>query len=347
VLDHLIGPSARLAAAWAADLGNDVPAREDWDIPNLTQYLGPIQGADEVREEYYERLQRALTAKTGQEPSGSGPEYLLADLTAAARRAAEKDTTEVFRMLARLHLPVYLTTCPDDALFDALKRSIDARPKPADATAERGPFRQVCNWLRKPPEPEPPADRPADPPAPSPPPADPPAPRLPIPAWPVDHLTPPPPARDRPLVCHLGGHLSDPPSVLLNEDHYLRFLVRMAVTSSHCRPSVLAAQFLNTDLLFLGFRLDDVAFRTFVEVFMSLEWVQNRRGSKKEGRGFDVAVQLDPDAAATASAERVQQHIERLFNPESNPRDNPVNIRIYWDGLRSFLRELDKRCPTL
>ena len=129
--------------------------------------------------------------------------------------------------------------------------------------------------------------------------------------------------------------------MLVTEEDYFRFLVRMAVANSHCPPSVLNDPLQQSDLLFLGFRLDDLAFRTFVELFLQLESVRNRPRNK----GFDVAVQLDPRDIAAASAAQVQEYVERLFARQDDDMDLRVNIRIYWQGLPTFLDELYDRWP--
>jgi len=320
VLAHLVGSAKNLVDHWAAELEQPVPPGADWDVPRLAQRV-VTQGADTVRKKYVKALQRALAAETGRPKSGDGAAALLADLTAAAEAAAVNNVTDVYALLARLRLPAYLTTCPDDAMYEALRRRIG--PAPAGTPDEEwGPVRQVCNWLGGQPQT---------------------AEGVTVKGWPAEPVGLPLPTPDRPLVCHLGGHLSKPSSVLVSEDDYFRFLVRMAVASSRGDPTVLDEQISKSDLLFLGFRLDDLAFRTFVEVFVGQERVQNRL---RADDGFDVAVQLDPDDAAAASARDVQEYVERLFKRHDRSRNYRVEIMIYWQGLPAFLNDLYNQCPT-
>jgi hypothetical protein len=143
------------------------------------------------------------------------------------------------------------------------------------------------------------------------------------------------PSPERPLVCHLFGHLSDPKSVVLSEDDYFKFLVGISNETAENRASSLVnrrrlghvdARLGQSGLLFLGFRLDDWDFRAFLHFFL------NREAAKTRGKVLDVAVQLDPEDGRYSDPDLVRRYLERLFAQ--------TNIELYWGTTQEFLEEL-------
>ena len=96
------------------------------------------------------------------------------------------------------------------------------------------------------------------------------------------------PSSMNPVVYHMHGHLTIPPSLVLTEDDYLEFLVRFSSEKRELfMPSEIRNSFAITTLLFIGYGLADwnsrVLFRSIVELM---------------GVGMkSIAVQLAPPAA--------------------------------------------------
>jgi hypothetical protein len=123
--------------------------------------------------------------------------------------------------LARLPLPIYITTNYDESMLAAL------------AAAGKDPRREICRWNRSPAlaeEPSPFAD----------------AGYTPTPA--------------NPLVFHLHGRLGLPESLVLTEDDYLDFLVAIS-RDPGLLPHPIQRALASTSLLFVGYRLADWDFR--------------------------------------------------------------------------------------
>ena len=91
-------------------------------------------------------------------------------------------------------------------------------------------------------------------------------------------------------------------------------------------PPVIQAAMTNTSLMFLGFQLDDWAFRIFFRSIMDLQ------GSGRRSNYAHIAVQVDPDELRNRDPRRARQYVEEYFQDDS--------ISIYWGQSDDFLREV-------
>lgn len=149
--------------------------------------------------------------------------YLAAELGYPRR---DGDTPNTLDLLARLNLPIYVTTSP----FDLLERAI--------AGHGRRPRTQVCFWRGA--EPLRWADA----------------------GHKTDYAFTPSVAE--PLVYHMFGLEAYPESVVLSEDDYLDFLTAIAKDTSPTRPIVplyLRQAITQSTLILMGYRLRDADFR--------------------------------------------------------------------------------------
>jgi hypothetical protein len=126
-------------------------------------------------------------------------------------------------VLARLPLPIYITTNYDNLLM----RALEAQGKNAR--------RELCRWYDSSKE------------------------SGAVPASLSDPEDASTPDKDHPLVFHLHGHEEVPDSLVLSEDDYLDFLI--AITRGRVLPPLVEKALTSTTLLFIGYRLADVNFR--------------------------------------------------------------------------------------
>ena len=135
----------------------------------------------------------------------------------------------------------------------------------------------------------------------------------------------------RPLVYHLFGRLGEPDSLVLTEDDYFDYLI--GVTSNNdLIPEAVRLALTDTSLLFLGFRLDDWAFRV---LFRS---IVRREGGSRRRRYAHVAVQIDPEEGRFLEPERARRYLQTYFQGD--------DIRIYWGRTEDFVRELLAHWPA-
>ena len=136
-----------------------------------------------------------------------------------------------------------------------------------------------------------------------------------------------------PLVYHLHGHCETPQSMVLTEDDYLAFLVRISKDNSEpLLPSPIRRALASTSLLFVGYSLSDWDFRVLFRGLM---------GSLGATLGMtSIAVQLDPSAAEEPDERRAraQEYLGSYFE-----KIQTIKVRMYWGDARAFSRELRER----
>lgn len=133
------------------------------------------------------------------------------------------------------------------------------------------------------------------------------------------------PDAKRPLVYHLFGHFSIPDSLVLTEDDHFQFLIGMTKNRDLIPKKVLRV-LADSALLFLGFQLDDWAFRIFFRSIMDLQ------GGGRRSKYAHIGVQVDPDEIRNIDPQGARLYLEDYFQDDS--------ISIYWGQSTDFLHEL-------
>ncbi len=191
-------------------------------------------------------------------------------------------------VLARLPLPVYLTTNYDNFLFQALRGQ------------KKDPRREVCRWnsaVR---------DEPS--------------------VFDGEPRFEPSPAN--PLVFHLHGHFDLRESLVLTEDDYIDFLVRVTRDEALLPPRV-RRSLTGASLLFLGYRISDWTFRVLYQSLVVYLEKSLQRGH--------VSVQLVPGGEEITDEQKakVQSYLNRYYKH--------LDIHVYWGTCQKFVAELSER----
>jgi hypothetical protein len=210
-------------------------------------------------------------------------------LAASLRNCASPDfhaPDDPHGVLARLPLPIYMTTNYDDLMVRALKAH------------GREPVREACRWKRD-------IERLAS-------------------EFDSGYV----PSAKRPVVYHLHGHADSPRSMVLTEDDYLDFLVRIT-TDPQILPPRIEEAFSDSTVLFLGYGLTDWDFRV---LFRALVEYLERSSSRSH-----VSVQLLPVPAdmTVEQKQNVQNYFDSYFSS--------LRIRVFWGTCREFVNELSQR----
>ena len=202
---------------------------------------------------------------------------------------------EPYALLADLHLPVYITTNYDDLMYEALK------------DRGRAPLRAICPWYT--------TDRTE-----------------------VEEATALfreaagyNPDSNRPIIYHLHGHHDTPESLVLTEDDYIDFLVRISA-DPELLPAIIQKSLSSKMLLFVGYSLEDWTFRVIFRGLLSAR-------PPLAGHSH-VSVQLPPLAENPEDERphRMQEYLDRYFERQ--------NISICWETARAFSAELRRRWET-
>jgi hypothetical protein len=141
------------------------------------------------------------------------------------------------------------------------------------------------------------------------------------------------PLPESPVVFYPFGvhNKGEEDELVLTEDDYLDYLI--AAADYKLIPTVVRGKLVCSSLLFLGFTLDDLAFRVLLRLIMSLE------GSSRLRPYTHVGVQVDPEAHSLIDVERARDYLAQYFTAGSR-RLAPMRLDIYWGTAADFLREL-------
>lgn len=130
---------------------------------------------------------------------------------------------------------------------------------------------------------------------------------------------------DRPLVYHLAGTMEHEQTLVITEDDYFAWLQEW-MKRLDTIPGYLKFPLIMNSLLFLGYYFDDWEFRMMFEAVRSL--------TSKESRdhGPHVGVQLEP-STLRIDREAAQSYLESYFKVD--------DIKVYWQTSNRFLTELE------
>jgi len=207
-----------------------------------------------------------------------------------------REPDEPHALLADLRLPVYITTNYDDFMFEALE------------DRGRAPLRAICPWYT--------TDREE-----------------------VKEATKLfgedgggyKPDSNRPIIYHLHGHHGTPESLVLTEDDYIEFLLRLS-EDHELLPPIIQRSLTTKMLLFVGYSLEDWTFRVIFRGLLSKRPTLATHSH--------VSVQIPPPAENPEDERqiRVQEYLDRYLERQ--------NISICWETARAFSAELRRRWET-
>jgi hypothetical protein len=134
----------------------------------------------------------------------------------------------------------------------------------------------------------------------------------------------------KPVVFHLHGHFRNRLSMVLTEDDYFEYLIRMSKDMRRVIPDQIKGALAQSVVLFIGYSLRDWDLRVILRGLLSQISSTSRRGS--------VTVQLKP-GPEEQTALRQQQYLDAYYTN--------LKMRIYWGTASDFARELQQRWREL
>jgi hypothetical protein len=279
--EWLLGSRREIAARWAANFGYPMDPNSNESLPQVAQYLAVDQSDAFVRGELGKQLHNeALQRYGGWLPPGADRATLDELVTAIGSLEQSQAGMGIFRTLARLPLPIFITTHPANLLTDALR---EVELEVSGVRKKKEPVVELCRWNRFLTELPSIFDADAD----------------------YD------PSPDRPLVFHLFGRLGVPDSLVITEDDYFDYLI--GVTSNKdLIPGVVRRALADSALLFLGFGLDDWTLRVLFRSIINVE------GSWRREKYAHVAAQIDPEAGRIQEPGGARRYLESYFSKEAD-----------------------------
>jgi hypothetical protein len=133
----------------------------------------------------------------------------------------------------------------------------------------------------------------------------------------------------RPLVYHLHGHMKDRSSMVLTEEDYLTFLLRVVEVHDLLHSTVRMALAANT-VLFIGYSLSDWTFRVLFRGLVDA--IKARFGQPA------VSIQLPPGDVQPGCEDAAREYLEKFLGKLHN-----IDVRFYWGDAQSFAMQLHER----
>jgi hypothetical protein len=229
------------------------------------------------------------------EDATSLKERFVRDELATVRQPNFDDAAQIHGLLAQLDLPLYVTTNYDDFMFQALRHY------------RKQPKEDHSRWYE----------------------AD-------VPNAAISPFTDPSydPTPAEPLVFHLHGHYRVPKSLVLTEDDYIDYLVRLAGETQRPResrqtgpgllPNYVYSSLRTNPLLFIGYSMRDWSFLVLYRILMS--------GIPNAERRTHVSVQVDPGGRRSRGA---REYLEKYLRAQG--------VQIFWDSAPEFSYKLKMR----
>ena len=290
----LLGSRRELARRWAESYNFPLSLHERDDLTQVSQYLEVRGGRAFPRDVLVEHLRSWLMEDYAEDLRVCDESTKLDDLIVAAGVARmRRNAYEPYHVLAHMNAKVVVNTSPTSLLLEAYKL---AGKEPC---ALYFPWNQEATHLN---------------------------------CTNDAHPTKPPiPDAQHPLVYYLFGHLRDPYSYVLTEDDHFDFLIRVSRedrSNQELFPSALLEALSSTSLVFLGFRLDDWAFRVL------FRWLMTRNSGELLSKYRHVAIQLNL-SDTVVDVEEARKYLEEIFEARK--------VAVYWGSVESFMKELGER----
>jgi hypothetical protein len=278
---------------------------EKWsleDLPTVTQYLA-IHGNTTKFPllELIDMMKKRLVDRFGNDlPAGIDRQDFNAVLSGVGKLRRAANPMDPHRVLASKPFRYYVTVNPDELMEDALRE------------ANRCPMSEYARWNSV------------------------------IAAKPTvadEYPNYKEATVEHPLVYHLFGKFTEPDSLVITEDNYFDYLLRIVgnpEAKNRIANAVSSDMTLNA-LVFMGFRLDDWSFRVMLRSIYA-----------KEGSGARAG---DPKAWPCVGAQLLPEK-DRIIDPEGTRAYfhdylGSSKIDIYWGRVQDFIREFDHEMAGL
>jgi hypothetical protein len=184
--EPLLGTRREIAQRWADTFHFPMYSHQREDLPQVAQYLAVDQDSNFPRYKLIEYVTREMSNQYADILDSNSKESSLVDMiTSVGRNWWKKDPAETHLILAKLPVPIYITTLFNNLLADALKET------------GKTPVVEFCRWNDSLSEINTVYDQNPD----------------------------YRPTVESPLVFHLFGHLKMPESIVLTENDYFDYLI--------------------------------------------------------------------------------------------------------------------------
>ena len=205
------------------------------------------------------------------------------------------DPFEPHTILSKLDLPIYITTNYDHLMFEALKND------------DKNPIIESCNWNdlsqlqgkvsifnnRE------------------------------IPIFDFKN----------PLVYHIHGEVDNPQSMVLTEDDYLNFIVKLDVNVDKLLPAVIREKFVSSSVIFIGYSMSDWNLRIILRKIAD---------GMKSASTKHCSIQLTPSDIKREHEKNIKNYLKAYFEIFHG-----VNLNLFWGTANDFCHMLSEKSKNL
>ncbi len=324
--ESLLGSRRQIARTWADSYHFPLAPHQREDLPQVTQFMAVHHGDAYTRDELADYLAERLQEKIHIDVTDPDEAALYDEATDAILGGNKLNDLysvawklhrlahphEPHWIMAQLPVPIYITTDPTNALYDALAATelTLTDPQGNETAVRRAPRVELCRWNKELNDLDLLDGRDDLPPL-------------------AEEVAGYRPSVAEPLIFQMFGNISIRESIVLTEDDYFDFLIGVSFNNDLI-PKYVRSSLVNSGLLFLGFRLDAWDFRVLFRVIMQ------REGRFQRTRFAHVAAQINPEEDRILEPERAQEYLAKYF-------EKAADISIYWGSVADFIEELRKR----
>lgn len=292
-----------IAESWAASDQVQYPMSDADNLARVAQYHQVTAGNPEkAKRDFLDFMVQGLMGfAMSRDPEKAAiiedrnllatPDLLFADLASELQYPPlQEGEDDLMALLAKLRLPIYITT----SYYDFLERALIADGRKRVRS-------EVCTWSGQTTM----IDRE----------------HLPSAVQPT---------ADEPLVFHLFGMERYPHTMVLSVDDYLNFLVEILLRESDAKtsqskgapppvPAYLWERIVEQPLLIMGFRLHDWDFQVLYRGIVTKPTVSQGNAAKKRDAGVVIQVKPDQQSGFT-NPERAEQYLRDYLSQEARFR---------------------------
>lgn len=138
------------------------------------------------------------------------------------------------------------------------------------------------------------------------------------------------PSQENPFIFKIHGHIFDPDSLVITDDDYIDFVMKMAIGGDHAPiPRTIASKMSLWPTLYLGYSLADYDLRLLLKILHFNKDTANRDTANRDTRSLSVSKTTDPHirrvwqdekGSISFQAEDIWSFIPRLYETVMNAR---------------------------
>jgi hypothetical protein len=278
LFETLLGSRREIALRWADTYNFPLAPYHRENLPQVAQYLDTKSGPAFPREELETYLKDDISRRyegdlEGRSRTDSEDESLDQLIQIVGKKLRERDPADPFRALAKMPIPIYISTNVTNLLQQALHEA-NKNPRPMIS-----PWNEHALEFNR---------RYGD----------------------ISVLNSRnynyQPSVKQPLVYQLFGNLAVPESCVITEDDYFDYLIGVT-RNRELIPVEVSNALINNSLLFLGFQMEDWNFRVLLRSILHLE------GHMAARRHQHVAVQFAPEEGRILDPQGARRYLEQYF----------------------------------